>query len=186
MPNIYKPPQGLITELITDPNTRQAFDMVNKRLNNLESSKLKINRQFSDPCPSLTVSNNSGLIDVPNLNLGIKSSGNPVFLGLQFSPAAFQSGVTLFASNLSNNGVINTGIVIVRIDSGGNSVVGQGLFYLDNGTGAGMPTMICNPTQVYGFDTMPAGAYNYKVQVAITPASSQLIVEGVQLVAYEL
>lgn len=186
MPNIYKPPQGLITELITDPNTRQAFDMVNKRVSTLEGASKKLNKQFSDPCAAFNISNNSTLFDVPGLSIGIKSTGNPVFVGLQFAPAAFGTGVALNAQNLSNNGVVNTGLAIVRIGNGSNKVIGQALFYLDNGTGAGLPLLICNPTQAYGFDDVAAGTYNYKVQIALTPVSTNLLIQGVQLVAYEL
>lgn len=172
--------QTIPSELITDPAVQDAIDQINRRF---QTDELRLNSYASfssSDCPSTLVSGPSSAFKIiPALSVPLPTHGRDVFVGLQYDPTL---PTQIGALSVSATGGAAIVVTYRFLRDGSPAYVAQLLFQ-----SAGSYQMGLLPGSFWFIDrNVPVGAHYYDFQVLVTNANTNFLINGVQLVAYEL
>lgn len=129
-------------------------------------------QQISPSSGAFATSSGAGT-NVPNLDINITTSGNPIIVGTMSNPGSFDG-------YMAANGGVNGGSFRLLRDNA--TYVGACVVA---GTAAG--DTIYNPANgIMQIDVLGAGTYNYKIQAVANGGGATVILNDIVLYAYEM
>lgn len=144
-----------------------------------KSNLVPLGQQVSSSCGTFTTTSQSS-VAVTNLSVSITTSGRPVFVGL-IEDGSLSSIIQI--STISGTAFSNTSFLgFLRA----GSLITLSEFGSGNDATAARPELLLSAGSFWYIDVVGAGTYIYSVKVNTVASNIQLLIQNIQLIAYEL
>jgi hypothetical protein len=169
---------NIAASTITDTNIASATITVDKLAAMTVGQSVGVNGFARSPSCGTYNQSTSGPSDVTNLNITITTSGRPLWLGIVMDSSG-NSGID-FTVTTTGSG---SGTIYFVETSPSSTTVGAYSY-------VAQPTAIATATYpgcpLFTILPLAAGTYSFKVQASISAIVSNMLIQNMQLIAYEL